>query len=333
MKNFSKRIFSLLCALLVLMSVVATAVPIVFATEVETEENSEFLSYTFLADDITLPYADAGLCDGVVNDPDSKHGRAAKLSYEERLATGDSGLYNVMIYPAGSILSLYTCDGKEGKPAGYISSEDLQANAAAGQYMTYKMTGIDLTGATFIYMYNCWGLQIRFTEEQLSALQGKVVNVSVSMKVTGDVTNPANPPAYYVDEIIVAEADPNAVHIHAMSDWRYANEFNHEKVCTAGDGCTEGLTEEHDWGEAEVTREPTAELRGEMTFTCTVCKGTKTKTFAMPGTETTTPADNSAQTQNQLADPVLWIAIGLFAGAIVLIVVAIVLLKRSNKEK
>ena len=324
MMNISKRIFSVLCALLVLLS----AVPSAYATEVETEQ----ISYTFLAEDITLPYASGGICDGVVDDPDSQHGKAAKLSYEERFATGDAGLYNVMIYPAGSVLTLYTCNGQEGTYAGSITSEQLQENAAAGKYQTYKIKSVDMTGATFLYMYNCWGLQIRFSEEQLSALQGKMIDVSISMKVTGDVTNPADPPSYFVDEILITETDPNAVHIHEFCDWRYANEYNHEKVCIAGDGCTEGETQEHDWGEAVVTREPTAEKRGEMTFTCTICNGTKTKTFAMPGSTDTETDSTNTQTKSLSIDPTLWTAIGLYAAAIVMIVVAVILLKRSKKK-
>ena len=334
MMNISKRIFSLLCALFVLLSVMAMAIPEAYATEVDEEQNSDLFSYTFLADDITLPYSDAGMCDSRVDDPDSKHGRAVKMSYEERLATGDAGLYNTMIYPATSILSIYTCDGKEGKTAGFITSEELQENALAGEYRTYRFNGVDMTGATFIYMYNCWGLQVRFSEEQLSTIQGKMVNIALSMKVTGDVTNPANPPSYFIEEITISETDPNAVHIHSFGDWRYVDEYTHEMKCNAGDGCTEGQSGEHDWGEAVVTKEPTDTERGEMTFTCEVCKGTKVRTFGgTNNTAATTPSDNKTQPQSFSLDPVLVIAVAMFTVAVVIMVIAIIILKRGNKKE
>lgn len=334
MKNISKRIFSILCALFVLLSTVVIAVPGVYATEAGEEAENERFSYVFRAEDITLPYSKAGMCDGVVEDPDSQYGKAVKLSYEERLATGDAGLYNVMIYPAGSILSLYTCDNKEGKPAGWITSEQLVENGNAGKYVTYKFSGVDMTGKSFMYIFNCWGLQIRFSEEQINAMQGKVLVVSVSLKVTGDVTNPATNPSYYFDEIIVAEADPNEVHIHSFGEWQSAGEYNHESKCTV-DGCTEAQTGEHEWGEAEVTKEPTAEAEGEMTYTCKVCKGTRTKKFGAPnaGVSSNNNTNNNDQKQNQEIDPVLWIAIGLFAVAAIVIVLAVVFMKRGNKSE
>lgn len=333
MKNISKRIFSVLCALFVLLSAAAMAVPGVYATEAGEEGESELFTYVFRAEDIKLPYSDAGMCDSVVEDPDSQYGKAVKLSYEERLATGDAGLYNVMIYPAGAVLSLYTCDNKEGKPVGWITSEELVANANAGKYVTYKFSGVDMTGKSFMYIFNCWGLQIRFSEEQISAMQGKVLVVSVSLKVTGDVTNPATNPTYYFDEIIVAEADPNEVHVHSFGEWQSVGEYNHESKCTV-DGCTEAQTGEHEWGEAEVTKEPTADEEGEMTYTCKVCKGTRTKKF---GTTNAGSSNNNTSNENQQPkqefDPVLWIAIGLFAVAAVVIVLAVVFMKRGNKSK
>lgn len=333
MKNVSKRICSILCTLFVMLSMVAMAVPGVYATEADEEQENELFSFVFLADDIKIPYGEAGICDSVVEDPDSQHGKAVKLSYDERYATGDSGLYNVMIYPAGSVLSFYTCDGKEGKTAGTITSEQLQENAAGGEYVKYKFSPVDMTGSTFMYLFNCWGLQIRFTDEQLSMMQGKPVDVTVSLKVTGDVTNPAKSPAYYFDEIIVAEADPNAVHVHSFGEWKPAGDYNHEAQCTV-DGCTETQTGEHDWGEAEVTKEPTAEESGEMTYTCKVCEATRTKKLASLNNSASNNSSNvnNGQTQNQKMDPMLWIAIGLFAAAAIVVVVAVVILKRGKKQ-
>ena len=332
MKKMTKHLFSMLLTLTMLLSLATAVIPGAYATEVTDEESSELFSFVFLADDIKIPYGEAGMCDSVVEDPDSQHGKAVKLSYDERYATGDSGLYNVMIYPSGSILSFYTCDGKEGKPAGAITSEQLQENAAGGKYVKYKFSPVDMTGSTFMYLFNCWGLQIRFTDEQLSMMQGKLVDVTVSLKVTGDVTNPAKSPAYYFDEIIVAESDPNAVHVHSFGEWKPAGDYNHEAQCTV-DGCTETQTEEHDWGEAEVTKEPTAEESGEMTYTCKVCDATRTKKLASLNSSANNSSSNvnNDQTQNQKMDPILWIAIGLFAVAAIVVVVAVVILKRGKK--
>ena len=330
MKNIFKRGFSIMCALFVLLSVVAMAVPSAYATEAGEEER---LSFSFLAEDIKLPYSDAGMCDSVVEDPDSQHGKAVRLSYDERYATGDAGLYNVMVYPVGAILSFYTCDGKEGKPAGFITSEQLQENALGGKYVTYKFNGVDMTGATFMYIFNCWGLQIRFTDDQLSAMQNKLLQVSVSLKVTGDVTNPAKNPTYYFDEIIVAEADPNEVHIHAFGEWKPAGDYNHEAQCTV-DGCTETQSEEHDWGEAEVTKEPSAEADGEMTYTCKVCKGTRTKKLPYSNGSSNSSANtqnNGVQKQPTENGWILYAAIGMFAFSVIIIVLALVLSKRNKK--
>lgn len=63
---------------------------------------------------------------------------------------------------------------------------------------------------------------------------------------------------------------------HGESKWVYNSLGNHRAVCTVCNQNT-GETENHTWDAGMVTKEPTCISYGERTYTCTVCKGTKTE--------------------------------------------------------
>lgn len=86
-------------------------------------------------------------------------------------------------------------------------------------------------------------------------------------------------------------------HSHkAVTEWSKDAE-NHWHVCTAGDG--EVLDKAaHDWDEGKVTTAPTVEKEGVKTYTCKVCKATKTEAVTkLPATstqkQTPAPTDDS----------------------------------------
>ena len=327
-----KKVLCMLCAVIMLLSLMIC----VSATEVTEEEG---LRYVFHADDFKLPYSDANICDTVVDDPDSPHGRAAKLSYEERSTTGDAGLVNSMIRVDGLSVSLQTYDGANSELVGRISLEELQANAAEGKYVTYTFKDVRLVSYQadiYMYMFDCWGLQTRFTAEQITAMMGKRLQVSVSMKIIGDVGSTTNPPTYYVDEIIISEPAPVPAHEHTFEEWNSANEYNHTSVCTFA-GCGETKEAEHTWGEGVVTKEPTQDALGEETYTCIVCKATKTKRLPLldggAADTDTDKAGNNKGGQGMEIDPVIWIAVAMLVAAAAIVVVAVVMIKRGKKAE
>ena len=69
------------------------------------------------------------------------------------------------------------------------------------------------------------------------------------------------------------ERIPIIVTAHSFGAWEYSDASNHKRTCSY---CFSYQTATHTWDEGKITKEPTVEYEGEMTYTCTVCKGTKT---------------------------------------------------------
>ncbi len=60
---------------------------------------------------------------------------------------------------------------------------------------------------------------------------------------------------------------------HTWSDWEKVDDTNHKRTCS----CTATETAEHSWDNGVITTEPTPTNAGVKTYTCSVCKGTKTE--------------------------------------------------------
>lgn len=337
-----RRILCLLFAMVMLLSVVAFPSLNVQATGEDAAADpiaAERILYDFRAENFTLPYApDSG--DAIVDDADSAYGKAVMLSYEKRVPTGDKGLLTSLTRLGDQQFCLYTYGGdpKVITEFGMITQTQLRANAEAGQYILYHFEDVELIPDDqdyFIYLFDCWGFQQRFTADQKAALQGQIVDVYMSMKVTGDISaTEGNTPSYYIDRLVIATSEAGSEqHEHTYGEWKAANDFNHESVCTIA-GCGEAKTEAHTWGEPVVTKEPTTEASGEETYTCTICQATRTKKLAMlsggsnAGTQS---GNNDAQSQNPDSNMGMWIAIGMFAVAAIVVVVALVVRKREKK--
>ena len=92
--------------------------------------------------------------------------------------------------------------------------------------------------------------------------------------------------------------DNKPSHTHTYSTTWTRNETHHWHNCTIT-GCEEkdgyaehdftngdcvcGQTHPHIWDNGNITKEPTCTAKGEMTYTCTVCKATKTEEIATTG--------------------------------------------------
>lgn len=74
--------------------------------------------------------------------------------------------------------------------------------------------------------------------------------------------------------------EPKEEHEHSYGQWQYKDADSHIRNCT-GEGCTAFETQAHTWDGGVVTKEATTTEKGLMTFTCTVCKGTKTQEIPM----------------------------------------------------
>ena len=220
------------------------------------------------ASEFAMPYKNA---DSIKSDSQSKYGKAAVFSYEKRLATGDKGLYNAMIFGGERALELYSHGGEDGAKQAYllgsISNERMNYHANKDGYVVYTFRNVKMiptAGSYIFYMFDCWGMNIPLTEAQLQELRGQRVDVSVSMKITGNVMDPNNPPTYYIDYVkFVSTAGSGCVHDYC--EWTSVDNVEHSKECL---GCGDIVKEEHKWDEG-VEAEDLPE--GHKIFTCTVC--------------------------------------------------------------
>lgn len=72
----------------------------------------------------------------------------------------------------------------------------------------------------------------------------------------------------------------NETHTHTYSEQWSHNDSEHWHACTGAD-CDEVIDKAaHTWDNGNITKEPTCTAKGEMTYTCTVCKATKTEEIA-----------------------------------------------------
>ena len=72
----------------------------------------------------------------------------------------------------------------------------------------------------------------------------------------------------------------NGTHTHTYSEQWSHNDSEHWHTCTGAD-CDEVIDKAaHTWDNGNITKEPTCTAKGEMTYTCTVCKATKTEEIA-----------------------------------------------------
>ena len=329
MKNITKKLLCLLFVSVMILSLAVSGIRVNADGIVVTDEEipADRVLYTFTADDFRLPYSpDNG--DGVFEDADSSTGKAAVLSYAKRLELGDKGMVNAMLRTGTQTLAIYS----QGDPyvlVGEISIAQLRENSNKGGYTTYAFYNIDLMpaeGDYFIYIFDCWGFQVRFTDEQKANLRGKFVDFYLSLKVTGDVANSEdNTPTYYIDKITIAESDPNAVHRHTFGPWAVDSEI-HRRACSE---CGEMESGSHEWDEGVVTKEATETEDGTKTYTCTACG--KTKNIVMSKLGGGAPNTNQGGSTANANPTGLIIAIVMIVLALGIVVVAVVLLKPKKQ--
>ena len=310
--------------------------PVYYIDEVIIQETSsegdEFIPYVpneapkgantglpaeYKAEDFRLPLATMGSGDAVVSDPVSVYGKAVMLSYEKR--KGDELRGDAMIFAPGQELRLYTDNTIL---VGAFSTEELQANSAGGKYVVYEFKNVNLTGAKYMYLFNCWGFQIPM-EYLASDLTGKQVDVKISLRVTGDVTSKTdNTPAYYIDYLSITEAEPVEEHEHTYGEWS-ADTLNHTASCTICGLKIEGF---HSWDEGVVTKEATETENGETVYTCKVCGYEDAKKIKATGSATKEEPENTSD----MGLIIGCVAAGLFA--IVAAVVVLIIVKKSGKK-
>lgn len=77
--------------------------------------------------------------------------------------------------------------------------------------------------------------------------------------------------------------DNKPSHTHTYSEQWSHNDSEHWRACTGAD-CDEVIDKAaHTWDNGNITKEPTCTAKGETTYTCTVCKATKTEEIATTG--------------------------------------------------
>ncbi len=243
------------------------------AEDREVDENDPIpVNMTFLADDFTLPYAPI---DSFVDDAASAYGKAALLSYENR--KGDSGLENSVLRIATQKLEMYNYYNETDTyvPIGTVSIGRMNHYSGDGyvDYTFRNVVPVPTDANCFMYLFSCWGFQVKLSAAQRTQLVGKTVDVTLSMKVEGNVSEN---PSYYIDCIKITEASGD-VCAHGDTGVGLVSENEHGTECYL---CGEVLsTENHTYDDGVVTLEPTVDAEGEKVYTCTACGYTITETL------------------------------------------------------
>ena len=150
------------------------------------------------------------------------------------------------------------------------------------------------------------GLKVRvYTPDgYFDSLNGDKLEITKNPLVTVGYQKVAYEDAFEVFIVEVKEAP----HTHSFGEWMVTTAPTCTESGIKARECDCGYTERaeipaagHAWDEGTVTVEATAEQDGEKTFTCTVCKATKTEVIKAGGivsepTEDTDPTENSENT-------------------------------------
>ncbi len=332
MKKTLNRIMSVMLVMLMLLAMI----PAVLATEGDAWVDpipAERIICDFRAADFYLPRAEtAG--DAIVEDPDSAFGQAVCFSYDVRKNANEQEWLDSMQFLGDNMMKLriYNTNSASDREILAISQAQLRANSEAGQYLMYHAEDVDLfptDGNYLMYMFDCWSFQIAQSEANVTALKGQLVDIYMSLKVTGDIaTTEGNTPSYYIDRVVVATAEEGSdEHEHAAGEWKSANDYTHEAMCQIP-GCSTVLSEDHTWDEGVVTKEPTKDEVGIETYTCSLCGATKNKKIAQLADGASNPGKDDGQGLN----PIVWVAGGLVVVALIAVVIIVVLKKKGNKE-
>lgn len=106
-----------------------------------------------------------------------------------------------------------------------------------------------------------------------------------------------------VFDVFIVEVK-EATHTHSFGKWMVTTEPNCTEPGIKARECDCGQTERakipatgHQWDEGKVTKEPTEAADGEKTFTCTVCKATKTEVIKA-GEIVSEPTEDSNPTES-----------------------------------
>ncbi len=185
-------------------------------------------------------------------------------------------------YDVGSGLG----DGHASLKIGSLTKDDLKIDLGYHIYQfTYEVPAETTAGNTFYIMPN-WQLNNSTFCADFAAFAGKTVEVYLSMKVTANADSTYS---IYVDRVALEShcedhADENGIcticgkaidglHTHSWG-YAYTNEQQHTCTCST---CGAQQMEDHSWDDGVVTQEPTWAAEGVKTYTCAVCKGTKTE--------------------------------------------------------
>lgn len=131
-------------------------------------------------------------------------------------------------------------------------------------------------------------------------------------------------------------------HTHAFGQWMVTTEATCTEPGIQARECDCGHTERaeipatgHQWDEGRITREPTTAAQGETTFTCTVCRATKTEMIPALREEAAEPSASPALEVSEHSPSAAfpWWAIALIAVLLIGgIAAGVVVFRRKKKQ-
>lgn len=154
-----------------------------------------------------------------------------------------------------------------------VSVSALEVNAGYQLYaFTWTVPELGNDPNSYIYLFDDWGLQIPSMKVDMNNLEGKTVNVFLSIKAVGTKITTYFKGQYYIESIIIDVAPSQPSHNYVTLPSTYGDTCR--SVCSA---CGDVIRSEHQWDDGVITVEPTTEAEGEKRFVCSVCGGIKTE--------------------------------------------------------
>lgn len=301
----------ILCTVLVLILCLISAVSVYAAGPQEPMIESEFPDcYCVIGDHIVTLYTDATSPDGGTLEYQWYSTTVNDIATIRAINDATGGTYT----PPQKVGIMYYCYAvwniKSGTRSNPVYSRLIKVEYAEGE-PTVDSIEILSTPDKVVYTsgecLDLTGLKVRIwtSEGYIDSVNGDKLEITKNPLITVGEQKIKVAYGEAFDFFIVTVKE--APHTHSFGKWTVTTEPSCTELGIKTRECDCGQTERaeipatgHRWDEGKVTKEPTETSDGEKTFTCTVCKETKTEVIKAGETasETTGDPDTTESTES-----------------------------------